>query len=116
MLSWWGDNEAKPTPEMIPSTSYILEDEGHPIAAASLFLTNCEYAAWIEHLIADPKIEAEQRHEAVEVLFHFLEGEARRFGYRAVALFSYVDKLKTRYEELGFIPTKDHVTTFVKLL
>lgn len=116
ILAWWGDNEAKPTIDMLPDTTYLITVDGTPIAAASLILTNCRWAAMLEHVIANPAVASGLRSSAIDNLELFIRKEAKLAGYKALTVFSYIDGLKRRYKSMGFTPTRSNITTFSKLL
>lgn len=113
---WWGNSPAKPTEDMLPPDTFVLEIDGQASVSACLYLTNNKYAAMIEHLVANPALPKETRHEAVAAMFEFLEAEARSRGYRYLTIFSFIDRLKARYENLGYRPTRSNITTFCKAL
>jgi N-acetylglutamate synthase-like GNAT family acetyltransferase len=113
---WWIEQGLAPVwRALLPlESTYILEIDGEPALCACLYLMNSEDACMVENLVGNPKFKGTQRYEAVPVLFKHLENEAKRFGYRTLVLFTYEDKLKERYQDLGFIKTTENVTTFAK--
>lgn len=113
---WWGDNPLKPIRELLPDTTYIISENNEDVACGCLYLTNCKYACLIENVISNPKVKSEFRKKSVARLIKHLEQEAKSQGYKAVSLFSTVDKLKLRWVELGFAPIQNNITTFSKFI
>lgn len=97
-------------------STFVLEIDGVPALTACLYLMNSKQACMIEHLVGNPEFKNKGRREAVTVLFKYLEDLAKSKGYTNVVLFSYEDKLKDKYEALGYSRTLENVTTFSKVL
>jgi N-acetylglutamate synthase-like GNAT family acetyltransferase len=116
--SWWVSAGYPPIwKALLPQeTTYVLEKDGMPSLCACLYLMNAPDACMIENLVANPRLNAEDRHNFVPMLFEYLESEARKRGYKTIVLFSPTEKLKSRYMELGFVPTATNITTFAKTL
>lgn len=115
---WWeAAGEPEPIADMLPEEStYIVEQQGNPVLCATLYLLNTKAFAWVDNLIARPGIHFERRKEAVNALCGFLEEKAKEKGIQRLFCFSEKEPLKRRYEELGFRPTLEGVTTFIKEL
>lgn len=116
VCSWW---TARSLPRiwkaLLPlETTFVVEHDGVPVTCACLYLMNCPDASMVEMLASNPNVSKEVRREGVSLIFSHLEKEAKSRGYRTLVLFSYEDKLKDRYLELGFIPAISNVTTFAK--
>ena len=77
---------------------------------------NTKAFAWVDNLVSAPKFTGKEREEAVNLLNSFIEEEAKRRGVARLFCFSEKNALKRRYMELGFRPTLDGVTTFIKEL
>lgn len=118
LKSWWKTFESHPAWEdLLPKDStFVVEHNGIPVASMCLYLMNVPIAAMMENLIANPEVEKSLRHEAVNFLFSHIENVAKEKGYKTIVLFSYVEKLKQRYEDLGYSRTLENVTTFAKKL
>lgn len=114
LCSWW-EEHGMPTPTrgIYPPTSYMCLYDGTPVLSASLFLMNCPEAAKIENLVGNPLLSTERK-ECVPLLFRHIERIAAAWGYKRLVLFSYEEKLKQKYEELGYVKTLENVTTFSK--
>lgn len=114
ILSWWKEWECPlPTRDMYPLTSYIAEVDGVPVASACLYITNAKKAAWLENLVSNPAKTVE-RAEAIPALFRYIENMAKAFGYSHLVIMAEKEKLKSRYEALGFRKTMEGVTILVK--
>jgi hypothetical protein len=77
---------------------------------------NSPDAAMVENLFSDPTQKGPERRDAVNKIFKHLEEVAKSLGYTTLVLFSYEDKLKERYEGMGYTRTLNNVTTFSKKL
>lgn len=115
LKSWWSASNLTISEDMIPKdTTYILEVSGIPMYSACLYLMNCKAGCMIENVIRNP--DKESVNGALEELTLFLEHKAKDMGYTKVVIFSYKEKVKDLYENLGFHKTLDNVTTFCKEL
>lgn len=114
--SWWLHNNTKIWKTALPKEStFIAEYNNKPIASICIYLMNSPDAAMVENLIGNPDPELkEHRKEAVDLLFKHVEEVAKSLGYTTLVLFSYEDKLKDRYSNLGYTKTLENVTTFSK--
>lgn len=115
LSSWWnGHGQAAPRKDMLPDTTYILEYDNKPLLSACLYLMNCKAASMVENVISNPFFPVASRQDCVAHLFSHLESVAKSKGYNTLVLLSYEDKVKHRYEDLGFKRTLNNVTTFAK--
>ena len=114
MLStWWIDSkEPGPLKEMLPEDStFILEDRGTPVMSVSLYLPNCKFMAYVENFVKHPDYDNDN---AAFILSKHIEDFAKDRGYSILVCLSYKDKLKQRYQELGYVKTLDGLSSFVK--
>lgn len=111
--SWWiAANEPPPPQEMMTEDSaFILEIEGKPVISVMLLLTNSPLA-WLTSFVKDPKFTNSKI--ASKQLVTYAENFAKERGYKALLMFSYKDKLKKRYQDLGYINTANNLSSFVK--
>ena len=115
MLQSWYNNigwELKET-SLPTDTTYILEVDNIPVLSACLFLMNCKDASMVENVIGNPEYK-ELRKGKLPLLINHLENEAKNLGYNTLVIFSFEDKVKSIYENLGFKKTLENVTTFAK--
>jgi len=118
LCDWWREaGMTPPTRNMLPEqTTWICERLGVPMVSACLYLMNCKDASMVEHVIGNPKYKGIERSNALDELLHHLEKEAKDRGYRVLVIFSYNEKVKARYLELGFKNTLNNVSTFAKAI
>lgn len=118
ILMWWiKSGELPPSLNMLPlDSTFILEYEGTPILSMCVYFTNTKEIAYSENLIGNPNFKGPKRRELVPVLFKYVENFAKDKGYKRFICFSYKDKLKKRYKNLGYKPTVNNLTSFVKEL
>lgn len=114
--SWWiKANEFPPYQEMLPEEStFILEIDNQPKMCLTVYLTNCKFFAYLENFIKDPEFK-NSKNEVNQLLEH-AEKFAKDKGYKVLFCLAYKDKLKKRYEELGYKNTLNNLSSFVKEL
>lgn len=115
--SWWTDlNEVPPLQDMLPEeSSYIFEVDGQPSICVTLYLTNSKAFCMIDNLICSPLFkEKGQRREAIELFKNYIDGVVKEKGFARILCMTEKPALKKRYMELGYRPTLDGVTTFIK--
>lgn len=114
LVGWWNSfKEVPPTKDLMPESSFILEVDSIPRVSISLILTNTKYS-YLENLISNPEISADKRNIAVKTIVSYAEEYAKSLGYKYLVCFSYKDKLKARYQQLGYLRTVDNLSSFVK--
>jgi len=114
--SWWKDaNEIPPSITMLPeSSTFILELDNIPTFCLSVYLTNCKEYAYLGNFVSNKKIKNKFRKQASQKLMDYTLCFAGELGYKQVICMSHVDKLKNRYNEMGFHTTLTNVQTFVR--
>lgn len=114
LKSWWNDKGlAHPTEDMIPETTYILEDNGIPVYSASLFLMNCKAGAMLENLISNPNIKDKK---GLDLLIERIEKEATFRGYNTLIIYSSKENVKDIFSNKFYIKTQDNVSSYAKRL
>lgn len=116
--SWWTQrNEPGPNEGMLPSeTTLIVEYKGIPAVCLSIYFTNSKEISYLENVCTNPNIKKEIRQTLLELLTKFAFGFAKDHGYKRMIVLSYKDKVKKRYEQIGFTKTIDNVSTYVRVL
>lgn len=115
LRSWWEvQGEPAPTRNLIPKDStFILEISGDPILSISAYMTNVKGMSYLENFIGNPQYKEDRSKHSSIIVEHavtFLKNK----GYERVVCFSYKDKLKKRYEELGMKKTLNNLSSFVR--
>ena len=112
---WWEEAQQCVPPEhhMPEESSFVLELDGVPSLAVSLYMTNVDIA-WVDNLIGNPKMKGEDRKKAVKVLLDRLEEFCKSKGKRVLFCMSLSDATTRRYEQLGFLKSQNGVSTFIK--
>jgi hypothetical protein len=118
LKNWWhSQNEPAPTKDLIPiDSTFILEVDKEPIVSLSVILTNTSGMCILENFIADPLKKGSMRKECSSVITNYALTFAMGMGYKRAVCFSYKDKLKQRYKDLGMKPTINNLTSFVREL
>ena len=113
---WWiAAGSPAPTMDMMPeNSSFVLEVDGKPLLAVTVYMTNSKQIAWVDNLISSPLPFKGNRRDYVEEMQKFLEIWAKTEGYKSLFCFSEKEVLVKRYMELGYMPTLKNVTTLVK--
>lgn len=113
--SWWtSQGEISPSKEMMPlDTSFVLEENGVPLASVCLYFTNSKEICHFANIVGSPDSKGPKRKEATQLLLEYAKLFAKEHGYKKLLCFSYKDKLKKRYEEMGWTPTLHNITSFV---
>lgn len=113
LKSWWIEaEEVPPTKELIPSTTYILEDRGTPVMSLSLYTTNCTVLGFLEAFIKNPMYYDSQV-SSFKLVTH-AENEAKKLGCEILVCMSFEPKLKERYQQLGYTNTVNNLSSFSK--
>ena len=123
LKGWWKAHGMRPTevPQM-PPTSWMVyygerDFEGDtllPVAAISLYLTNCKELALIENLVSNPRVSDRIRREGVTVMVEYMETYAKAHGVKNLICMTNKNGLKKRYEGLGYKPGLKGLTMFCK--
>lgn len=116
LKSWWIEaNELPPLKEMMTlDSTFVLEKDGVPVMSLCVYFTNCKHLAYLENFIRNPSLNNSNLYS--EKIVTHVEEFARSKGYRIIACLSYKDKLKQRYQQLGYINTLNNLSSFVKIL
>ena len=114
--NWWIDsNECPPFEDMLTEDStFILEMHGKARMCISVYMTNCKAIAYLENFIKDPNFK--DSNTCSKILVEHAEKFAKDNGFRHLVCLSYKEKLKTRYEKLGYSNTLNNLSSFCKEL
>lgn len=114
LKGWWSQrDEAGPTLQMIPETSYIMYCDNKPILFISLIMTNTE-VIWLENLIGNPEYKGQKRKECANLFLSYIENVAKTNNKKRFFCMSANEKTTQRYIELGFQQTLSNVSTFIR--
>ncbi len=119
MIKWWAEYyfETPPTKEMLPlNTTFICEINKIPSLTVTAYYTNCKEVSYLEHYFGNPDMEGPLRKEAGQRLLGYVSELAKNMGFKRIVCLGYKEKVKKRYEEMGFIKTLDNLSSFVKEL
>lgn len=114
--SWWkAADEMAPTIEMLPEDStFILEIDEKPQICITLYLTNAKYISYLENFVKNPELKNSKEYS--KKLVKYVENFAKENGCKILVCLSYKEKLKKRYEELGYMNTLNNISSFAKEL
>jgi N-acetylglutamate synthase-like GNAT family acetyltransferase len=97
----WGHNPSK---EMLPlngTGGLMIEEDGKPIMAGFLYLTNSKLA-WIEWIVSDPEHRSNGRAKALELLINSLEEVAKSTGVEVIFSVTKNNSLLNMHKKLGY--------------
>jgi len=111
---WWNEaQEMPPTIEMLPEEStFILEVNNEPQVCITVYLTNTNYVAYLENFIKNPNLKDSK--EYTKKIVEHAENFAKQKGFKILVCLSYKEKLKQRYQDLGYINTLNNLSGFAK--
>jgi hypothetical protein len=69
---------------------------------------------YVQNFIGNPNFKGPIRKQAGELLQKHIEQFAKELNIKRLICYTYKDKIKDRYKELGYQPTYDNITSFVK--
>jgi hypothetical protein len=115
VVKWWNQHQqVAPRLDMMPEeSSFIVECEGLPLAAITVYLTNASFA-WLDNLVGNPEAPKDQRKKAVDALVKHCELVAAELGKLNLFCMSHDKATTRRYVGLGYLPTLSNVTTHSK--
>ncbi len=118
IVKWWEAAEMYGfTGDYLPSdSSYMAYYNDEPCALLALYKTNIKEYAYLECYVSNPSISKDIRRKTTEHLLNYIEEQARSLHYRKLVCLTHIPALKPRYEALGYKPSLNNVTTFVKEL
>lgn len=90
-----------------------MEIGGKPRLSIAVYTTGSS-VAYLEAFIKDPLLK--NNTECSEELVRYAEEFARSRGHKYLVCLSFRDKLKHRYQELGYRRTTDNLSSFCKEL
>jgi hypothetical protein len=113
--AWWkAANEPCPPIAAMPEEStFVISTNGVPAASISVLLTNTKELCYLENFVSNPELKGARKELTQKIIDHANE-YARNLGYKRTLIFSYKDKIKKRYMELGMLHTVSNISAFVK--
>lgn len=114
---WWkAANEPCPPMEAMPfESTFVISTDGIAAASISVLLTNTKELCYLENFVSNPELKGKRKELTQKIIDHANE-YAKTLGYKRTLIFSYKDKIKNRYEELGMRRTVSNISAFVKEL
>lgn len=118
LQSWWRitRNLLFPGSLMPATSSYVLEIDGQPALAGSMYYSNSENFCMIDNLIGNPELSGAERRRGTWIFLQCAEELAHSRGYNKLFCMTSQQGLTDYYRHLGFQVTCQNVTTFTKEL
>lgn len=113
--TWWN---GYPAIDLIPMDStFIVEYNSTPVAALSMYFTNCQSFCLLENLVGNPQWAlSEIRKDAINFLINYVEKRAKQQGFKRVIGFTTKDALVRRYQDIGYEILNENLISVVKEL
>lgn len=112
IAGWWREHrESYPPIDFVPDTTFILEADGIPMYAISVILTNTPIC-YLEYFVSNPNFDS--NHNMSQQIVDYAAEFAKSKGHKYSIIFSYKDKVKARYADLGMKRTLDNLSSFVR--
>lgn len=107
LTKWWKDwRWTAPSKDLLPENGLggvMIEDEGTPVVAGFLYLTNAS-VAWVEFIVSNIEYkDRAKRKEAIELLIFHLCRIAESCGKKYVYTSVKNKNLKKSFEVVGFV-------------
>jgi hypothetical protein len=101
LVQWWKDWgwEAYPSPQMLPSSGYMVyeEESGIPLYVGFIYYTGT-VMAWVEYIVSNKDAKPEQKRGALEYLLNVISTIAKENGievlFTSTANDAFVNSLK----------------------
>ena len=112
LQNWWSERKFKSPPlNFLPPTGAIVNIHNTPVCAGFLTKTDANCAV-IGHLVSDPRVFGEHRHEALDALLFNLINEAQNKGFHFVFASTNLPDLQKRYEKHGLLLTDEKINVY----
>lgn len=95
-------------------STYIIEHDGKPAVAISVYFTNDPEFALLENFLGDLKLEKQVRRELSASLVQHVEAVSRSRGVTRLVCLAPHEKLEQRYRELGYGVVLESVSVLAK--
>jgi hypothetical protein len=116
IVNWFNDrNFDYPKISLLPPTGILLSHDKKDIAAGFLFKTDANVAV-IGNLISNPYTDKKIRQKAINYILEILSKIAKDGKFELVTCATNIEKLGSRFEELGFLKTDTNVSHYGRLL
>lgn len=111
---WWKKRGWIMNPEVLPvGTGFVVENNGVPIAAGWVYLTNSPLA-WLEYVVTNPEAGIKERGRCVDLLLSGIIARIKEAGsFKAVFTSLCSRGLMKAYERAGFTKADTGMTNMV---
>ena len=111
---WWEawPEWVSPADDFLPETGVVVENNGKPVVAGFIYLTNAKVAL-LEWIISDPEYRENDRDSLIELLIEGAENMVKHLEYKYLFSVCQHEKLIDKHKKLGWIIDKypSHETT-----
>lgn len=118
LQKWYLDSKvAAPQDDMLSEDgTFILYLNGIPALSQTLLMTKGTSVAYFEYLIKNPQFKGISLEQPLAVLRDYIFSYAKDHGYKYIFTYGNVDKLKDKYERMGFTRAMDNLSAFYRSL
>lgn len=116
MCEWWEGRHPVASKDELPSTGFFAEDDdGTPVAALFLILTNAKFA-YFETAATNPKVSWELRDQGMLDIIHHASEIAKSLGFRRIMCVPFKQGLVDKAFRAGFVILNERPYLCVKEL
>ena len=114
---WWEawPEWTSPADDFLPETGVVVENNGKPVIAGFIYLTNAKVAL-LEWIISDPEYRNKNRKQALELLITGAEQIIKDLGYKYSFSICRHKSLTETHRKLGWHVDKKPSHELVKIL
>jgi hypothetical protein len=113
---WWTAHGFPEVPiTMLPKSGVVITDEGKPVAAAWLYMSNSNGVAMMEWVVTNPENTPKQSVSAIRCLVGAVREMAKNCGYSFILAAAKQPSLIRLFERGGFMKTDEGMTHLLML-
>lgn len=117
ICSWYeAIGQTAPKQDYFPQMStFIAEIDGVRALSVTLYTMSVPMG-WVDNFIGEPLLRGSMRRMATRVLLQHLEEFAKALNYEKLFCMTTQERLRSYYEEMGFVVARTNVSTLIKEL
>ena len=104
LIGWWStyDTTHALINELPSDSTFVMEYEGKPLYAWTIYLTNTKSFCFMKNIIRNPNMKPANRHKAMQQIAEHSENFARSLGYKRIIGSSAVEYNTELYKSFGY--------------
>ena len=118
LATWWKGHAWEAVPAgILPALGVVAtRQDGFPLCAAFLYMSNSNGVCWMEWLVSNPEVKGLEIIRGINAIVGFLAEEGKRLGYGVMLTACRQESLVRVYERAGFEVTDQKVTHMLKII